>query len=295
MYAVSVPSCIGFYERHAGVAYGDLPRQSLDVYVPSGGASGRPTVVFWHGGHWMWGSKEQYRFVGAALANSGYVAILPNYRLFPEARFPQFIDDGALAVRWAREHVREFGGDPGAIFLMGHSAGGHLAATLALDERYLGKVGGSADWIRGWIALSAPYEWKWTLPGIHMIFAGRPIDEWRPIAHVSNRAPPALLIQGLEDPKLHPRETVHMSEALRSVGVPVECRIYGVGHLAPVLALSPLLRFEARTLADVREFVDRTVAAGARSGPGFSEPCPSVRGRKSGDRPLPQPWLMEEP
>jgi acetyl esterase/lipase len=94
---------------------------------------------------WAWGSKEQYRFVGAALANSGYVAILPNYRLFPQARFPQFIDDGALAVRWAREHARELGGDPGAIFLMGHSAGGHLAATLALDEQYLEKVGGNSS------------------------------------------------------------------------------------------------------------------------------------------------------
>jgi dienelactone hydrolase len=74
---------MGFYERRADIPYGDLPRQSLDVYVPSGGASGRPMVVFWHGGMWAWGSKEQYRFVGAALANSGYVAILPNYRWRP--------------------------------------------------------------------------------------------------------------------------------------------------------------------------------------------------------------------
>src|SRR5687767_6113581 len=96
MHAVSVPSYIGFYERHADIRYGDLPRQSLDVYVPSGRASARPTVVFWYGGKWQWGSKEQYRFVGAALANSGYVAILPDYRLFPQARFPQFIEDGAL-------------------------------------------------------------------------------------------------------------------------------------------------------------------------------------------------------
>ena len=295
LHTLSIPSYIGFYERHADISYGVLPRQSLDVYMPSGGVSDRPTVVFWHGGGWYWGSKEQYRFVGAALANSGYVAILPNYRLFPQARFPQFIDDGALAVRWVREHAREFGGDPGAIFLMGHSAGGHLAAMLALDDRYLQKVGGSSSWIRGWIAISAPYEWKWTLPDMHVVFGWRPIDEWRPIAHVSNRAPPALLIHGLEDPKLHPREAVHMAEALRSAGVPVECHIYWGGHMAPVLALSPLLRFEARTLADVREFVDRAVAAGATSEPGFSHPCPSVRGRKSWDRPLPQPWLIEDP
>lgn len=296
MHAVSAPSYIGFYDRYAGFHYGDLPRQSLDVYVPSGGASGRPTVVFWHGGKWTWGSKEQYRFVGAALANSGYVAILPDYRLFPHARFPQFIDDGALAVRWAREHVREFGGDPHAIFLMGHSAGGHLAATLAVDEQYLEKVGGSTSWIRGWIGLAAPYEWEWTTPFYHEIFAWRPMVEWRPIAHVSTRAPPALLIHGLEDFKLHPRETVLMSEQLRAVGVRVECRIYAsTGHMAPVLALSPMLRFQARTLADVREFVDRTVAANGTSKPGFTDPCPSVSGRKSWNRPRPQPWLRGVP
>jgi acetyl esterase/lipase len=296
LHTVSAPSYIGFYERHADIRYGDLPRQSLDVYSPSDGASSRPTVVFWHGGHWKWGSKEQYRFVGAALANSGYVAILPNYRLFPQVRFPQFIDDGALAVRWAREHVRELGGDPREIFLMGHSAGGHLAATLALDEQYLAKVGGDSSWIRGWIALSAPYEWKWTLPQYDAIFGERPITEWRPIAHVSERSPPALLMHGLEDPKLHPREAVHMGEKLRAAGVPVECRIYAsAGHMAPVLALSPLLRFQASTLADLREFVDRTVDAGAMSEPDFSDPCPSVRGRKSWDRPRPQPMLREVP
>lgn len=296
MHAVSAPSYIGFYERHADLRYGDLPRQSLDVYVPSGGISARPTVVFWYGGKWQWGSKEQYRFVGAALANAGYVAILPDYRLFPHARFPQFIEDGALAVKWAHEHVREFGGDPSVIFLMGHSAGGHLAATLALDEQYLRKVGGSSRWIRGWIGLAAPYEWEWTLPRFHEIFDWRPMDEWRPTAHVSHRSPPALLIHGLEDSQLHPREAVFMGEKLRVAGVPVQCRIYGrTGHMAPVLALSPLLRFRARTLTDVRDFIDRAIAAGGIAEPRFGGPCPGVSHRKNWNRPRPQPYLRGVP
>lgn len=115
------------------------------------GASSRPTVVFW-------GSKEQYRFVGAALANAGYIAVLPDYRLSPHARFPQFIDDGALA----------------------------------LEERYLKKVGGSSSWVREWIALSAPYELKWFLPRVYTVFDASDPMQWRPIALVSDRAPPAL-------------------------------------------------------------------------------------------------------
>lgn len=109
--------------RCAGIPYGTDPRQSLDVYMPTPAATNRPIVVFWYGGMWIRGSKEQYRFVGAALANAGYVAILPDYRLFPQARFPDFIEDGARAVKWAHEHATELGGDPQALFLMGHSAG----------------------------------------------------------------------------------------------------------------------------------------------------------------------------
>jgi acetyl esterase/lipase len=97
-------------------------------------------VIFLHGGTWVKGEKEDYRFVGAALAEAGYVAVLPNYRLYPQVRFPEFIQDGARAVLWAREHASEFGGDPSALFVMGHSAGAHIAASLALDSKYLTEV-----------------------------------------------------------------------------------------------------------------------------------------------------------
>ena len=68
--------------------------------------------------------------MGAALANSGYVAILPNYRLFPQARFPQFIDDGALAVRWAREHARELGGSGVPVECRIYEGAGHMGPVL---------------------------------------------------------------------------------------------------------------------------------------------------------------------
>jgi acetyl esterase/lipase len=288
--ALNAPSYVGSYERRADIRYGDLQRQSLDAYVPSG-AAGRPMVVFWYGGMWIQGTKEHYRFVGAALANSGYVAVLPDYRRFPQARFPQFIEDGALAVKWAREHAGELGGDPNSIFLMGHSAGAHLAATLALDERYLGKVGGDSSWIRGWISLSAPYELRWLPPRLYSIFQSHAATEWRPIALVTNHAPPALLVHGLEDSMVHPQEALDMEAKLRAAAVPVECRIYHVGHIGTVLALSPAFRGEAGTLADVREFIDRTMSAQAPS----SDACPSVSERQSWkkDAPAQSPGLVE--
>jgi acetyl esterase/lipase len=274
---VNVPAYLGSYERRSDIAYGSEPRQSLDVYVPAS-ASRRPIVVFWYGGMWRKGSKEQYRFVGAALANAGYVAVLPDYRLFPPARFPAFIEDGALAVRWAHDHAVELGGDPNALFLMGHSAGAHLAASLALDERYLRKVGGSFEWVRGWIGLSGPYELDNSFPPVlHEIFrTPYAATDWQPVALVSGRSPAALLIHGTGDTMVHPQQAVLLSQALHKAGVPVDCRIYaGSSHFDTVAALSLPLRIEAPTLADVRQFIERTLAGNAPD-----LPCPELHLRK---------------
>ncbi len=94
-----------------------------------------------------------------ALARRGYVAVLPDYRIYPQARYPDFLDDGARAVRWAKDNATRFGGDPQKLFLMGHSAGAHIAAMLALDATWLQKVGlvPGRD-IAGLIGISGPYD-----------------------------------------------------------------------------------------------------------------------------------------
>ena len=129
----------GNYERSTNHAYGPESRQKLDVYSPQD-AKDRPVVVFFYGGSWTVGSRGLYRFVGAALAERGIVAVLPDYRLYPQVKFPLFLDDGALAIAWVQEHAQEFGGDPQRIVLMGHSAGGHEAAFLAYDRQLLLKA-----------------------------------------------------------------------------------------------------------------------------------------------------------
>jgi acetyl esterase/lipase len=128
---VNGPARLSGVTRTADLAYGDQRRQKLDVYQPRRAtATPRPVVVFWYGGSWTAGEKESYRFVGAALAQMGYVAVLPDYRLYPNVKFPSFIDDGARAVAWAQKHAADYHADGRRIVLMGHSAGAHLAALL---------------------------------------------------------------------------------------------------------------------------------------------------------------------
>lgn len=268
--AANLPADLAHVPRFRSLAYGEDSRQRLDVYAPANAApGGAPVIVFWHGGGWIEGDRERYRFVGATLAAEGFVAVLPDYRLFPAARFPAFVEDGALTVRWVRQNIARYGGDPSGIFVMGHSAGAHLAALLALDRRWLELVGGGPEWISGFIGLSGPYALVADTPLLRSIFAApyTPAD-WQPIAHASRAAPPALLIHGVVDDIVLIEHSERMAAALSAAGAQVELRRYTRGnHADTIAALSVPGRHLAHTLRDVRTFVERISASRARAGP----------------------------
>lgn len=254
----NLPARSGRFRRQADIAYGPADAQRLDVYAPTA-ARDAPVIVFWYGGAWVKGSKDDYRFVGAALAESGYLAVVADYRLYPAVRFPQFVQDGALAVRWAADHAREHGGDPRRIFVAGHSAGAHLAAMLAVQPRWLQAAAVDGGAIRGLIGLSGPYALEPNSAELNAIFAApfTPAD-WQPAAQVARGAPPALLLHGADDDIVWPRQAETMAAALRAVGVPVELEIYpGRGHADIVAALSE----PGRSRAPVREAISRFVSA----------------------------------
>ncbi len=142
--------------RHlSGAAFGPDPRQALDLYAPPGGGV-RPAVLFLYGGGWRQGSRQQYRFIAEALVTRGLLAIVADYRLAPAARFPDFVEDFALACRWARENVARYGGDPGRIVVLGHSAGSYNALVGLLDPRWLGAVGMHPAELARLVALAPP-------------------------------------------------------------------------------------------------------------------------------------------
>ena len=147
----------GAGHRTAGVAYVpatdpdfDAGRHRLDVYAPRKSAPTlRPVVVFLHGGSWNSGDKDSYRFIGRRLAQQGYVAVIVSYRLSPAVQVPAMADDCARAVLWTEQHAAEYGGDPARIYLLGHSAGGGLAALLATDDSLFSRRGQPRNPVRG--------------------------------------------------------------------------------------------------------------------------------------------------
>lgn len=258
---VNAVSPAGEATATTALAYAPGERHMLDVYRPPAGAQqGRaPVIVFFYGGNWVSGDRADYAFVGRALAARGFVVVVPDYRLYPEVRYPDFLDDSAQAVAWTRRTIAAHGGDPERIFLMGHSAGAYNAAMLALDARWLGKQGEKPSVLRGWIGLAGPYDFlPIQNPTTRPVFdyPNTPPDS-QPLGFVSAAAPPALLIAPKEDKVVNPaRNTGGMAARLRENRVPVRELYYdGVGHATLVASLSPTLRRLAPTLDAVDAFV----------------------------------------
>ena len=260
------------YRAVTDLAYGSLQRQQVDVYLPkspladspapSGGA---PMVVFFYGGSWSSGDRADYRFVGEALAARGIVAVVADYRLSPDVRYPVFLQDSALATRWAFDNAQKYGANPSRIFVMGHSAGAYNAAMLALDKRWLGAVGLSPTKLAGWIGLAGPYdflpigdrktrvafEWPNTPPDSQALFHA---------SSATAASPPALLLAPEHDSLVNTqRSTVGMAKRLKNSGVRVESELFDtVSHVTIVAAMASVLRSRAPVLERITSFVKRT-------------------------------------
>ena len=201
------------------IAYAERVRQRLDICRPVD-AVAAPVIVFFYGGGWRSGNKALYRYVAKALARRGYVAVVPDYRIYPEVRYPEFLEDGALVVRWVKDNIGRFGGDAEKMFLQGHSAGAHIAAMLSIDARWLADVGlvPGRD-IAGLIGIAGPYDY---LPlrdaTLQTIFGGADRAETQPIFHVAPGVPPALLLTGGRDRLVEPGNSTRLAARLSTAG-----------------------------------------------------------------------------
>jgi len=242
------------------VAYGPERWQRLDVYGPhrEKGQALAPIAVFFYGGSWDTGRRQDYNWVGQALASRGFVTVVPDYGLYPQVRYPGFLEDGARAVRWAQDHAAEFGGDPARIVLVGHSAGAYNAAMIALDRHYLRAAGVDPSHIRALAGLSGPYDFlPLTDPIAERTFGQAPdLPATQPTSFVRPDSPPAFLATGDADTMVFPRNTVKLAAKLRDAGVPVEERHYpGIDHVRMVLALSRPFRNRAPVLDQMTSFL----------------------------------------
>lgn len=247
-------------------AFGSHARQRLDVFTPVAATGHAPVLVFFYGGSWKNGTKEDYAFVGQALAAQGFVTVLPDYRLYPEVRFPDFLDDGAEAIAWVRDNIAQYGGDPRRIVLAGHSAGAYNAVMLGLDPRYLRRAGVDPKTVRAVAGLSGPYDFLPLDPGTAQEVFGQAPDRaaTQPVTFAGPHSPPAYLATGDTDTLVRPSNTRSLAARLREARVPVQERVYaGLDHSDTLLALSVTFRSKAPVLAEMAAFL-RQYSGGER-------------------------------
>ncbi len=219
---------------YSGEGYDDA-KHRLDVYAPAQAEPhGAPAVVFVHGGGWIFGDRSfggAYQKLGRRLAAQGVVTAVVSYRLAPRHKHPEAIRDVARAVAWSLRELPRFGADPARVFVMGHSAGAHLAALVACDARWLEEQGASPRQLAGVIGISGPYDIRRfggsaLVAGVPMVIPsfGRDRKVWRdasPASHLEGHPPPFLIAVADGDPGILHRHADAFAQALTRAGVPV--------------------------------------------------------------------------
>ncbi|WP_294190454.1 alpha/beta hydrolase [uncultured Sphingomonas sp.] len=234
--------------------------QTLDVWRPTEPAADkRPVLVFIYGGGWANGDRRSYAFVARAFARAGFVVVVPDYRKVPQVRFPAFVQDGAAAVHWVRDHVADYGGDPTRVALAGHSAGAYNALVLALDQRWLRAEGVDPHIVKAAVGLSGPYDfYPFDKPRSReaMLGVADPMAT-QPVTFARRDAPPLLLVTSSRDTQVRPYNAYQLFDRVKAAGGRAKLVEHdGLSHENVVMALSVPFRRLAPVLDESVAFID---------------------------------------
>jgi acetyl esterase/lipase len=225
----------------------------LDIWS-DGEAKNKPVLVFFYGGGWVKGTRDEYGWAARAFVSKGFVVVVPDYRKVPEVVYPAFLEDAADAVRWTHDNIAKYGGDPQRIAIAGHSAGGYAVAMLALDRRWLGKDSGI---VKAAVGLSGPYDfYPFTGRAVAAMGTWPKPAETQPLTYARADAPPMLLVTGDADTTVRPKNARNLFRKLHNLGAPVTLKEYaGLGHEDVAMALSLPFRSKAPVLDDSAAFL----------------------------------------
>lgn len=253
-----VPKDAGTAQIASGLRFGPHERHRLDLYAPVQGPRPLPLLFFIYGGGWYIGRRQEYSGIGRTFAKLGFLVAIADYRLFPEVRFPSFVEDSGLALDWFIGNAATYGGDASRIVLAGQSSGAYNAMMLALQPERFG-VTGLQPRLRGLVGLAGPYDfYPFDVKVSIDAFSGVPEPELtQPINLDVSAAPPMLLAHGDRDVAVGPYHTVRMSKKLREAGIRVEEKHYPQNrHENLILDLLVPLRWHSPLYRDVAVFLE---------------------------------------
>jgi len=243
----------GSYKLAKDVSYGDGARQNLDIYQPKQPKVGAPVVMFVHGGSWDTGTKDIYKFVGEAFAGLGYTTVIPNYRLYPEVLYPEFINDTAAAIAYTAGRYPEQG-----LIVIGHSAGAYNAMMATIDAQYLRAQGRDVcQTISGMVGLAGPYgAFPLKAEPYITIFPARHAGDDAPVNLVTGPTSPLFMAIGDEDTTVSELHSLKLQEIIRDRGGVAGFKIYpGLNHTEVIKVLSRYFDEDSELKGDILSFI----------------------------------------
>lgn len=250
--AANFPAYFSSQEIKRDVHFGSKYSSTADIYIPDNAKTNNPVIVFFYGGAWKYGDKETYRFLAEAFTSRGYVVVIPDYIKYPKYKFPVWQQDAAEAVKWTYKNIGKYGGDNANIYLMGHSAGGQIAALLATDNRY-----GVRRYTRAFAGLAGPYDFTPEEPEYKDMFStsGKNYRNMRVGSFIDGSQPPMLMLWGSDDETVGKENIEHVEKALKARGGKYKIKIYDdVSHVGIVGATAILARGNAPVVDDVDQW-----------------------------------------
>jgi acetyl esterase/lipase len=242
------------FDRTKNVSFGEGDRDVLDIYRSETAKEGAPVLMFVHGGSWDSGSKGIYKFLAEGFTRSGYDIVVPNYRIYPEAKFPNFLEDNAKAVAYTAETF------PGRkIVLIGHSAGAYNVLMLGLRDQYLREAGvDRCAVIAGVVGLAAPTG---IVPleseRLIEIFPDRFTADDAVLNNVTGPSPAIFLGHGESDTTVYPKNSTALADKITARGGEAQVEIYpGQSHTDVVKVLSRHFDDDTTLKADIVNFID---------------------------------------
>lgn len=242
------------FDRTKNVSFGEGDRDELDIYRAEKPKSGAPVLMFVHGGSWDSGSKGIYKFLAEGFTKSGYDIVVPNYRIYPEAKFPNFLEDNAKAVAFTAETFPDR-----KIVLIGHSAGAYNVLMLGLRDEYLSGAGvDRCANISGIVALAAPTG---IVPldsePLTIIFPDRFTADDAALNNVNGPAPAVFLGHGESDTTVYPKNSTALAEKITARGGVAQVELYpGQSHTDVIKVLSRHFDGDTTLKADIVKFIE---------------------------------------
>jgi len=245
------------------IAYGEKAWQKLDLHIPPDNNKNRPTLIFFYGGSWDSGKKEQYFFAANAFAKLGYLVVVPDYVKYPNGKFPDFIKDGALALAWVKKNIGQYGGDSSTIFVVGHSAGAHLGALMLADRTYLDEVDLHPNDVRAFAGLAGPYNFTPKSPKLVQVFGpAENYSKMKVMNHIDGDEPPMLFAHGSKDKTVGVANKDTTIAAIKRVGGKYQDIDYpNVSHVGLLLSLTSPFNNKAMPSKDIDRFFQRHLAS----------------------------------